>query len=252
MIVRRLSLRIQAFTETHIFHGVQSEIAHLARARLGYSFGVGKKPKSQKVDSVYTDLETILAGGQQHSTHQSPKATKPGSQEQPQAPPRATKVHNNLDPFKKYHSTIAKLSNPDQIYGYLSTNNDLTSSHLVTAVERIVKLRKLAVFQIRLLGKSGSGQTPSTEGSTSASPSAVPSASSPDHPNPWKDPRFLFVLESISKDLDSLRPTDFIRLMTVLTNAHFVRSLKVVTSLLIDICQYVGFYLHRFQKNKAS
>lgn len=239
MIARRLSMGVRAIAPNHRLQGLHSRLGYPARTRLGQGFGAGNESQSQNTSSAHNHLETSLARDQQQSTPQFPNATESGSHGQTQAGPRVAKTHDDLDQLEKPHSTIAALSNPDQIYEYLCANGDLTSAHLVTAVERIVKLRKLAVFNIRLLGKSDASQAPVSEGSTTASTSPLPVVSASDHPNPWKDPRFLFVLESISRDLDSLRPTDFIRLMAVLTHDHIARNLEVVTSLLTDMCQFV-------------
>ena len=164
-----------------------------------------------------------------------------------------------MDLARRYHSTISSMSTPARIYSYLSNNRETNSAHLVTAVHRILTLRNLSRLQISMLGRNTkstqANEVPEEEKAMEEVENhPTSSKSSKDHPNPWKDPRFIFLLESISQDLDSMRAQDLTKLIGCLTAHGMARKLQIVQTLLVKVAEYVRvvFHLDRTRVNCSS
>lgn len=211
-----------------------------------------KSQKSNDADSGYVDLQTILSGvvNENTTTKRSKISSKQESESQPSKTSEQTPIirpaphHSPVDLARRYHSTISSLSTPAKVYAYLLNNRETDSSHLVTAVHRILTLRGLSKLQINLLGRKTNPTSPAqptdaNQDLEAAEKHPTSAKSTKDNPNPWKDPRFIFLLESISQDLDSLRAQDLTRLIGCLTNHPTARRLQVVQKLLLQVAEYV-------------
>ena len=216
-----------------------------------------QKTPEKSTKSDYVDLQTILSGTlPPKSTTKQAKAAKnkPESlgnpteaRELPKIVPLAPDIP--MDLARRYHSTISSLSSPARIYSYLFNNRETTSAHLVTAVHRILALRGLSKLQISLLGRKTEPNQPKESQDEDKALEEVEqhptsSKSSKDNPNPWKDPRFIFLLESISQDLESMRAQDLTKLIGCLTAHQMARKLQIVQKLLVQVAEYVRIVFH--------